>query len=69
MAAGDHNHDTDYVAKTAAANIPDPTGGETADAEARTAIVAILNILEAPGFQGPPNEPAGPENRGLAPAG
>jgi hypothetical protein len=31
-------------------NIADPTGGDTQDAEARTAIAAILNALEAVGI-------------------
>lgn len=31
-------------------NIADPTGGATQDAEARTAIAAILNALEAVGI-------------------
>lgn len=33
--------------KAQAANIPDPAGGATVDAEARAAIVAILDVLEA----------------------
>lgn len=33
--------------KAQAANIPDPAGGATVDTQARAAIVAILDVLEA----------------------
>jgi hypothetical protein len=54
-AAAAHDHDAAYVAKTAAANIPAPSGGETQDAESRTAIAAILAVLEARGLMDPPS--------------
>lgn len=38
------------AAGTQAAHIADPTGGATTDAEARTAIAAILNALEGVGI-------------------
>lgn len=37
---------SDYIKVAAQANIADPSGGVTQDAEARAAIVSILNILE-----------------------
>lgn len=37
----------------ASAHIADPTGGTTTDAEARTAINAILDILETSGLMAP----------------
>lgn len=39
---------------TQAANIIDPTGGATIDAQSRTAIIAILNLLENTGLMAGP---------------
>ena len=44
------------AAITPEANIADPTGGATEDAEARTAIAAILDLLEAIGVMEPEEE-------------
>ena len=42
--------DSNYLSPTAATHIADPSGGTTADTEARTAINAILDALEANGI-------------------
>lgn len=44
------NSRTDVISQAAAAHIANPSGGATTDAEARTAINAILVVLENAGL-------------------